>query len=128
MQHALKKPRKTRLLCPTREILDRVGDKWSVLLISTLGKMPHYRGRFSELKRNIDGISQRMLTTTLRYLERDGFLYRHFYPEIPPRVEYELTPLGKNILKIVKDLKLWVETHWDEIHQARKNFDTKSTK
>ncbi len=75
-----------------RKFLTKVGDKWSILLVVMLAKTPQHRARFSELQRMVDGISQRMLTTTLRNLERDGFLSREIFPEIPPRVEYELTP------------------------------------
>ncbi|NNM60347.1 MAG: helix-turn-helix transcriptional regulator [Legionellales bacterium] len=112
-------------LCPTRELLDRLGDKWSVLLIIALAKAPEKKHRFSVLLKNIDGISQRMLTRTLRYLERDGFINRHFYPEIPPKVEYELTPLGESIFKIMLELKMWVENNWEIIYDARTNFDLK---
>jgi len=83
--------------CAFRSFLDRVADKWSLLLISTLEQAPHQRARFSDLKRSIPGISQRMLTLTLRNLERDGLLTRHYFPEIPPRVEYELTTLGRGL-------------------------------
>lgn len=121
------KQKKIRALCPTRELLDRVGDKWSVLLINLLGQMPNYKSRFSVLQKNIEGISQRMLTTTLRNLERDGFLKRHFFPEIPPRVEYELTPLGLSILKILKSLKMWIEDNWVKISNAREKFDSQKT-
>ncbi|WP_419806205.1 winged helix-turn-helix transcriptional regulator [Terriglobus sp.] len=79
---------------PLREFLARVGDKWSILLVVTLSRKPNHRARFSELQKSIDGISQRMLTTTLRQLERDGLLSREVFPEVPPRVEYELTRLG----------------------------------
>lgn len=111
--------------CPTREILDRVGDKWSVLTIITLAVAPRNRYRFSELQRSIEGISQRMLTTTLRHLERDGFVKRYFYPEIPPRTEYELTALGKSIFSTVQQLKVWIETHWIKIKNARDDFDSR---
>lgn len=111
--------------CPTRELLDRVGDKWSMLLILALAQAPQSRSRFSQLLKNVEGISQRMLTSTLRHLERDGFIKRYFYPEIPPRVEYELTPLGRDILSILQKLKSWVESNWQEIHTARVNFDSK---
>ena len=84
--------------CDFRDMLSRVGDKWSLLVIATLEQRPDRRGRFSELKRSIPGISQRMLTATVRNLERDGLLTRHWYPEIPPRVEYELTKLGKGLM------------------------------
>ena len=81
--------------CDFRDMLSRVGDKWSLLVIFILKGRPAFRGRFSELKRSIPGISQRMLTATVRNLERDGMLTRHVYAEVPPRVEYELTPLGQ---------------------------------
>lgn len=116
--------KKASALCPTRELLDRVGDKWSVLLIIVLAQTPNHKSRFSVLQKSIDGISQRMLTTTLRHLERDGFLKRYFYPEIPPRVEYELTPLGLSILDILKPLKTWVEDNWMKISNAREKFDS----
>jgi len=122
------KKKKARPPCPTRELLDRVGDKWSVLLIVVLSEKPNHKSRFSELKRSIEGISQRMLTTTLRNLERDGFLKRYFYSEIPPRVEYELTPLGMSILTILKSLKNWVEDNWIKICNARGKFDSQKTK
>lgn len=106
--------------CPIREVLDRVGDKWSVYVIHLLGQGTH---RFSELKRNIVGISQRMLTVTLRGLERDGLVERTIYPEVPPRVEYALTPLGQSLLSTVCDLLAWAETHRDEVEAARVVYD-----
>jgi DNA-binding HxlR family transcriptional regulator len=84
--------------------------------------------RFSELMRAIDGISQRMLTTTLRNLERDGMVKRYLFPEVPPRVEYELTPLGQQLLVPVKTLLEWVEGHWPEIQKARGEFDGQGEK
>src|SRR4029077_5818139 len=81
--------------CEFREMLGRVGDKWSLLVIAMLDERPTQRARFSELKRSMPGSAQRMLTATLRSLERDGVLTREIYAEVPPRVEYELTPLGK---------------------------------
>jgi DNA-binding HxlR family transcriptional regulator len=118
------KPDKCR--CPTREILDRVGDKWSILTIITLAGSPKNKYRFSELQKRIEGISQRMLTTTLRHLERDGFVKRYFYPEIPPRTEYELTALGKGILVTFQQLKTWIESNWPKIKNAREKFDSKN--
>lgn len=109
--------------CPIREMLTRLGDKWSMLLIFNLSQVPGQRMRFSELMRAIDGISQRMLTTTLRNLERDGMVKRYLFPEVPPRVEYELTPLGQQLLVPVKTLLEWVEGHWPEIQAARVEFD-----
>jgi len=98
--------------CEFREVLDRVGDKWSLLVIAMLEERLTARARFSELKRSIPGISQRMLTATLRSLERDGLLTRHVYAEIPPRVEYALTPLGKQFMQPVRELVTWPQTHW----------------
>lgn len=116
----------TKCQCPTREILDRVGDKWSILTIITLAGAPKNKYRFSELQRKIEGISQRMLTTTLRHLERDGFVKRYFYPEIPPRTEYELTALGKSIFATFQQLKTWIESNWSKIKSAREKFDSKN--
>ena len=103
-----------------REVLNRVGDKWSVLLIGLLGDGPH---RFSELKRTIDGISQRMLTLTLRGLERDGLVSRRVFPSIPPRVEYQLTELGQTLLEPVRALADWAQQHRADIVTARERFD-----
>ncbi|EPX58753.1 putative Redox-sensing transcriptional regulator QorR [Cystobacter fuscus DSM 2262] len=104
----------------TREILTRIGDKWSVLLIVILGEGPQ---RFSELKRAIEGISQRMLTLTLRGLERDGMVKRTVTPTNPPRVDYDLTPFGHTLLAPVAELALWAQRHRPEVQQARDAFD-----
>jgi DNA-binding HxlR family transcriptional regulator len=103
-----------------REILSRVGDKWSVLAVVLLADGTK---RFSELKRLIDGISQRMLTLTLRGLERDGLVKRTVFPTVPPRVEYELTPLGRGIIEPVTALAEWAQTNKAEIQRARDAFD-----
>ena len=124
--HATKPSSKVVNPCPTRELLDRVADKWSVLLIIYLADAPQKKCRFSELLRSIEGISQRMLTTTLRHLERDGFVNRYFYAEIPPRVEYELTELGLSVLTILQPLKKWVSDNWLHIYEARARFDQKT--
>jgi DNA-binding HxlR family transcriptional regulator len=108
-------------LCPVRDILDRVGDKWSILAILFLGR--HGTLRFNELKRNIDGVSQRMLTVTLRSLERDGLLTRRVYPEVPPRVEYELTALGRSLLEQVLGLAGWANGQMEAIVAARSRYD-----
>jgi DNA-binding HxlR family transcriptional regulator len=89
-----------------------------------LASAPKHKYRFSELHRNIEGISQRMLTATLRHLERDGFVKRYFYPEIPPRTEYELTLLGKSIFSTFQQLKTWIESNWPKIRTAREKFDS----
>jgi DNA-binding HxlR family transcriptional regulator len=112
--------------CGFRELLGRVGDKWSLLVIAMLERMPGQRSRFSALKRSIPGISQRMLTATLRNLERDGLLTREVYPEVPPRVEYELTALGKAFMKPVCALVDWLQANWSTIKTARDAFDRRS--
>jgi DNA-binding HxlR family transcriptional regulator len=103
-----------------RDVLTRVGDKWSVLVIVLLGGGAK---RFSELRRTIEGISQRMLTLTLRGLERDGLVVRTVFPTVPPRVEYALRPLGKTLLKTLTDLAHWVIANRQEIEHARAEFD-----
>src|SRR5881296_3566269 len=104
------------------EVLTRVGDKWSLQVISRLGEGTL---RFTELKRSIDGISQRMLTLTLRALERDGLVTRTVFPSIPPRVEYELTQLGRSLLSPVSALAGWAVEHRGAIDGARKTFDAR---
>lgn len=111
--------------CPfVREVLTRVGDKWSVLIIVLLGDGPK---RFSDLKRTIEGISQRMLTHTLRGLERDGLVLRSVFATVPPRVEYALTPLGNTLLKTVTELANWASANRSEITLARAKFDRRET-
>lgn len=114
--------------CEFREMLDRVGDKWSLLVIAMLEEQPTQRARFSELKRAVPGISQRMLTATLRSLERDGLLTRDVYAEVPPRVEYELTPLGKRFMQPVRGLVTWLQANWSSIRTARETFDRRAPK
>ena len=111
--------------CDFRDMLSRVGDKWSLLVIFILKGRPAFRGRFSELKRSIPGISQRMLTATVRNLERDGMLTRHVYAEVPPRVEYELTPLGRGLTEPVLGLVSWLQSNWPAIRSARDRFDAR---
>ncbi|MBO0911941.1 MAG: helix-turn-helix transcriptional regulator [Acidobacteria bacterium] len=107
--------------CPAvREVLNRVGDKWSVLVIVHLGEGPK---RFSELRRTIDAVSQRMLTLTLKGLERDGMVRRTVYPTIPPRVEYELTSLGRTLLKPIRGLANWAAENREKIQTARERYD-----
>src|SRR5262252_2510232 len=103
-------------------VLARVGDKWSVFVIMKLHEGPR---RFNELKRIIDGISQRMLTLTLRGLERDGLVTRTVFPTIPPRVDYELTDLGRGLSRPVRALGEWATEHRSEIENARTRFDRK---
>jgi DNA-binding HxlR family transcriptional regulator len=104
----------------TREILNRVGDKWSVLVVVLLGEGTK---RFNELKRNLDGISQRVLTSTLRGLERDGLVKRTVYPTNPPQVEYALTELGRTLLDPVRVLAMWAQDHRAEVQRARDAFE-----
>ncbi|WP_284117867.1 winged helix-turn-helix transcriptional regulator [Acinetobacter seifertii] len=106
----------------TREILDRIGDKWSLYIIASLAKGTM---RFNELRRGIDGISQRMLTLTLRGLERDGLVSRTMYPTIPPRVDYELTELGQTLLVPVMALVSWADNNQLAIKEAHQRFDEK---
>jgi DNA-binding HxlR family transcriptional regulator len=101
-------------------ILARVGDKWTVLIVVLLGDGPK---RFNEIKRMVGGISQRMLTFTLRGLERDGLVTRTVFPTTPPRVEYELTKLGSTLWKAVEPLSSWARTHLGEILTSRQQFD-----
>jgi DNA-binding HxlR family transcriptional regulator len=102
------------------EVLSRIGDKWSVLIVMLLGAGPR---RFNELKRMIGGISQRMLTLTLRGLERDGLVTRTVFASIPPRVDYELTPLGHSLKKPVEGIGSWAFANLDLIDRARETFD-----
>ena len=106
--------------CPIREVLDRVGDKWSTLIVLKLGKGTR---RFNELHREIDGISQRMLTLTLRALERDGLVTRTVFPTVPPRVDYELTDIGRTLLTPITALHEWAVAHRDDIRASRARHD-----
>jgi DNA-binding HxlR family transcriptional regulator len=108
------------LACEVRRILDRIADKWSLLVIALLGQSTL---RFSELRRQIDGISQRMLTLTLRNLERDGLVSRTVYPVVPPKVEYRLTTLGVTLIDTIRTLVEWTGEHQDEIRAAREAYD-----
>jgi DNA-binding HxlR family transcriptional regulator len=105
------------------EVLGRVGDKWTVLVVSTLGNGPM---RFNELRRALGSISQRMLTLTLRALERDGLVTRTVFPIVPPRVDYELTRLGRSLLEPVNALALWAQKNRAGIQDARRRFDAAS--
>ncbi|MGC5009608.1 winged helix-turn-helix transcriptional regulator [Streptosporangium sp. DT93] len=111
----------TREDCEVRQILDRVADKWSLLVIALLDRRSL---RFTELSREIDGVSQRMLTVTLRHLERDGLVRRTVHPVVPPRVDYELTPLGMTLHDTIQSLVTWTERHQNEIAAARAGYDT----
>ncbi len=121
-----KKPQVSQLEpCQSHEVMARLGDKWTLLVIIMLSRSDSGRLRFSELKNRIAKISQRMLTLTLRGLERDGLINRHFYAEVPPRVEYELSPVGKSIVPSVMGLANWINEHWKDITAFRENFDKK---
>lgn len=109
--------------CPkVSQVLARIGDKWSVLIIMMLSRGTR---RFSDLKRDVEGISQRMLTMCLRGLERDGLIKRTVYPVVPPKVEYELTDLGRSLREPVMALGNWAREHIGEINEARATFDTR---
>ncbi|ARQ70019.1 transcriptional regulator [Streptomyces marincola] len=108
--------------CEVRQILDRIADKWSLLVIALLDRNSL---RFTQLKREIDGISQRMLTRTLRHLERDGLVRRTVHPTVPPRVDYALTPLGGTLHATIQSLVTWTEEHQREIAAARDAYDAR---
>jgi DNA-binding HxlR family transcriptional regulator len=102
--------------CPTRQVLDRIGDRWTVLVVLTLLDRTL---RFTELRRAIPGVTPKALTATLRALERDGLVERRVYAEVPPRVEYSLTPLGRSLEQPLGAIKEWAETNITEIEAAR---------
>lgn len=106
--------------CPVRNVLDRFGDKWSILVIVILGE--HERLRFNELNKLINDVSQKMLTVTLRTLEADGLVKRTVYPEVPPRVEYEITPLGKSLVPHIYNLSKWAKANMPAIQKSRKKY------
>ena len=114
--------------CPVRSLLDRIADKWSLLVIIRLSQAPESKRRFSELKRDVEGISQRMLTTTLRKLERDGLVVREVFAEVPPRVEYQLAPIGHSFLVPAKALIDWMVEKWPEIEKRRNIYDENTVK
>lgn len=107
--------------CPVRNVLDKVGDKWSLLVMLSLHGR---RRRYMEVKRAIGDITQRVLTQTLRNLERDGYVARRVYPTSPPAVEYRLTPLGESLLRQVNHLVAWARDHYEEVLQARRRYDS----
>lgn len=106
--------------CPIRQVLDRIGDKWSCLIVMALAQKPM---RFSELHRVMPDISKRMLTQTLRGLERDGLATRHVFPTKPPSVEYRLSPLGSSVLPSLRGLVDWAEANFGAIAASRQSFD-----
>jgi DNA-binding HxlR family transcriptional regulator len=109
--------------CPTRQALDRIADKWSVLIIGMLEEKPK---RFSDLQRAIGGISQKMLTQTLRTLERDGLISRKVYAQVPPRVDYELTPLGRTLIEPIKAIRVWAESNIKHVIAAQEIYDQRT--
>jgi DNA-binding HxlR family transcriptional regulator len=123
--------------CPSRQLLDRISDKWVALVLAALGSDgPHPPGgdcdgkpqpmRFSELSRRLAGVSQKMLTQTLRSLERDGLIIRTVTPTVPVTVTYELTDLGLSLHQVMRDIKEWAEAHMNEVLANRKNYDTRT--
>ena len=106
--------------CHVRTVLDRIGDKWAIYVVDRLGGGPR---RFSELLRGIDGITARMLTVTLRGLERDGIVTRTVHAAVPARVDYALTPLGETLLSVIGQLVTWADTHLPDVEAARVSYD-----
>ena len=106
--------------CPSRELLDRIGDKWSVLVFGELtDRAPH---RFAQIRDRIGGISEKMLTQTLRHLEEDGLISRQVFAEVPPRVEYQLTPLGHTLQGPMRVLRDWSIEHAEDVQEARTRY------
>lgn len=106
--------------CPARRLLDRISDKWVSLLLNALADGPQ---RYSDLSRTIAGVSQKMLTQTLRTLERDGLVSRTVTPSVPVRVDYELTPLGVSLLPVMRAIKDWAESHIEEVAASQETYD-----
>lgn len=111
--------------CPSRRLLDRIGDRWAVLIVNALDPGPQ---RFTSLAAAVGGISQKMLTQNLRALERDGFVTRTVYPEIPPRVEYELTVLGRSLLEPLRALEHWALANMDAVWANQQAYDASSSR
>lgn len=106
--------------CPTRLVLNRIADKWTVLVVGLLAKRTW---RFGELRREIDGISQKMLTQTLRGMERDGLVQREVYPTVPPKVEYSLSELGETLVDMLEKIREWSEGNIEQVLEAQQRFD-----
>ncbi len=106
--------------CPTRRVLDRIADRWTVLIVGSLQKGTL---RFGELRREVAGISQKVLTQTLRGLERDGIVNRRIYASVPPRVEYSLTPLGRSLAGLLGSVRDWAETNIEAVLSSQKTHD-----
>jgi DNA-binding HxlR family transcriptional regulator len=109
--------------CPTRQVVNRIGDKWTLLVLYALegGTL-----RFQELRRMVDGISQKMLTHTVRLLERDGLVHREIHASVPPKVEYSLTPLGRGLATQIAGIREWAYQNMDRIERARDDFDSRA--
>jgi DNA-binding HxlR family transcriptional regulator len=112
--------------CPSRDLLDQIGSKWAVLVLGELGR--HGACRFTQLRQQLAGVSEKMLTQTLRTLERDGLLLRTVHPETPIRVEYELTPLGQTLRGPLKALTDWSVEHIEKVLGAREEYDERTGK
>ncbi|MCJ2011526.1 winged helix-turn-helix transcriptional regulator [Methylobacterium sp. J-076] len=110
--------------CPTRLVLDRVADKWAVLVLGLLGEGPV---RFNQLRRTIEGLSQKMLSQTLKNLERDGLVHRKAIPTVPVTVEYSITPLGQTLSATVDALRVWAESHIEDVLAAQARYDAGSS-
>ncbi|MGI5133016.1 winged helix-turn-helix transcriptional regulator [Pseudonocardia sp. CA-107938] len=111
--------------CPSRQILDLLANKWTMLVMGALGGGPL---RFGELRRRLDGITQKMLTQTLRNLERDGLISRTVYPTIPPRVDYAATDLGHSVIELLKAVRVWSEKHINDVLDARDAYDERAAR
>jgi DNA-binding HxlR family transcriptional regulator len=109
--------------CPTRMVLDRIADKWTVLVV---GALEDKTKRFGELRREIGGVSQKMLTQTLRGLEMDGIITRRVYASVPPKVEYSLTELGRSLIHMLEAIRKWSEHNIEDVLQARSQFDSRA--
>ncbi len=106
--------------CPTRLVLDRIGDKWAVLVLGLLVNGPQ---RFNRLRREVEGVSQKMLSQTLKSLERDGLVLRRVFPTVPVTVEYSLTPLGATLTETIDGLRIWAESHIEDVLKAQSRYD-----
>ncbi|HOP39616.1 MAG TPA: helix-turn-helix domain-containing protein [Geobacteraceae bacterium] len=110
--------------CPTRIVLDQIADKWTVLII---GALEERTKRFGALRREIGGVSQKMLTQTLRRLERDGLVARTVYASVPPKVEYSLTDLGRTLVRTLEAIRVWAENNIEDVLKARNRYDAENT-
>jgi DNA-binding HxlR family transcriptional regulator len=131
----MESPKKVRPLDPAaickssdpmavRELLTKIGDKWTIFVVLSLDLLGG-RARFSELDRAIPGISQRMLSSTLKNLERDGLVVRELFPEVPPRVEYEMTDRGKSLLRPTQGLVDWAKANWEQVRESQAEYDAR---